>query len=63
LDDRRLTQLLSAASAAAERLLTWTRCLASDDPSERDLEEDFLRLLGQVQRECAALRAEKGIKE
>jgi hypothetical protein len=49
-----------AASSAAERLLAWTRSLVMDDPSERDLEEDFLRLLRELQAQCATLRVKRG---
>jgi hypothetical protein len=48
-----------AASNAAERLLTWTRSLVMEDPSERDLEQDFLRLLRELQTQCATLRAKR----
>jgi hypothetical protein len=50
-------QLLATASSVAERLLCWTRSLGAEDPSERDLEQDFWRLLRQLQAQAAAVRA------
>jgi hypothetical protein len=50
-------QLLVASSSAAERLLCWTRSLAADDPSEKDLEQDFLRLLRELQALATAVRS------
>jgi hypothetical protein len=42
--------------AAAEALLLWARCLAAADPSERDLEAQFVRLLETTRKGAEQLR-------
>jgi hypothetical protein len=52
--------LLCSVDEAAEALLRWARCFARLDPSEADLEAEFLRLVAAARQSASRIRADRG---